>query len=172
MAIARVQVVAITVNSGPLFRGNGIVKRWMGGVQREMTGHTRRFAPRRTGTLRAGIRGSVATTGARSVTGSTWSYAPYTAFVVYGTFSPIRSDIGWAHGIGLGRSFILVAGKYGPMRQGVKFHYLKLRAGNGFPTLYRDQVSGQSANNFFFRAYVATRAAHRSLPARRPATRI
>jgi hypothetical protein len=171
MPLARVQIVKITVNSGPLFRGNGDVKRWMGGVQREMTGHTKRFAPRRTGALRAGIRGTVATTSARRVTGSTWSYAPYTPFVVYGTGSPIMSDVGWAHGIGPGKSWIFVTGRFGPMRRNVKFHWMKLSAGNGFPTLYRDQVRGQSPNNFFFRAYVATRLAHRSLPIRRSATR-
>lgn len=172
MALHKVEVVKVTVNSGALFRGKGDVKRWMGGIQREMTGHSKRFAPVRSGALRAGVRGTVATTGPRRVQGSTWSYAPHTRYVVYGTGSPIKSNIGWAHGTGQGKSWIFVTGRYGPMPRGVKFHYMKLRPGNGFPTLYRDQVKGQRSNNFFFRAYVATRLNHRSLPERRPALRV
>jgi hypothetical protein len=172
MALAKVQVVKVDVDSSPLFRGNGDVKQWMSTVQRTMTEGSKRFAPRRSGALVAGIRGTVATTGRRRVQGSTWSYAPHTRFVVYGTGSPILSNVGWSHGIGEGKSWILVPGKYGPMPRGVKFHYLKLSAGGGYPTLYRDHVRGQKSNNFFFRAYVVTRARHRSLPERRPAVRV
>ena len=171
MALARVRVVKVFVNSGPLFRGTGVVRRWMGGVQREMTANSRRFAPTRTGALRAGIRGTVATTGARRVQGTTWSRAPHTPYVVYGTKSPIRSDIGFAHGIGEGRSWVFVPGRFGPMRRNVRFHWMRLRPGKGFPVLYRDQVRGQQANNFFYRAYVVTKGRHRSLPTRGPAVR-
>lgn len=164
MAVSRMQIVAIRVDSSVLFRGRGDVKQWTNRVSREYSTLSKRMAPRRSGALRAGIRGTAATTGRRRCEARLWSYAPHTPYVVYGTFTPIMTTKAWATR-GAARAWVRAPSKFGgTFRKRLPGMWLHLRPGMGYPKLVRQTVRGQKPQNFLYLAYRVLRRFHRALP--------
>lgn len=152
-----------------LYRPGGMVQVWMGKMVTSFTMHARRYAPMRSGQLRAGISGDVRRVAPKSYEGMIRSRANHTMFVIGGTTGPIMSRRMFGFRGRTGREFPRGAGVTASNpRPNMAFlkskgYLLNVRAGNGHPQRYAVSVSGQDANNFMFRAWAATARNHRSI---------
>jgi hypothetical protein len=141
------QVIAVVTYEARLFELHGHARRWADAIDRRFTGAAKRYAPSRSGELRAGIFGEVDREGRTTLGISILSTAPHTMYVLGGTKTPIMSDGGWG---GDGTSM------------------MRLRPGNGYPQMYRHVVRGQAAQNFFGKAADEVALHHSSLRGFRP----
>lgn len=151
-------LTAVVIYDSVLFNRTGQVRRWADALERRFTFNAQQAAPVRSGELRAGIFGEVIRIGPRHLQTSIASTAPHSMYVLRGTEGPIFSDLAWANGGSL------VEGERDELTGiYIQHGYMKLRAGNGYGSLYRLSVSGQESQNFFQTAARQTAARHPSL---------
>lgn len=152
-----------------LYRAHGDIGRWVTLITRHFGEHAVRYAPIRSGELKAGIHWSSRQIGTRQVEGAIQSDAPHTLYVLRGTTGPIMTNLQFANP---GGARILVwrdiKGKDGISRRQqipvrVKGHYMPIPEGLGFDRFFATEVSGQHAQNFLLQAWRATARNHRAI---------
>lgn len=164
----------LVIYDSVLFGVGHNVRRWAEAVERGFTLNARMLAPARTGELKAGIHGEVRRVGPKHLETIIYSDAPHSLYVLKGTTGPIMSNRMWRFRnnpkyanvpFGIPRG-----GRIGPEGRHVDMNWmhahgyaLKLRPGNGFPGMFKLQVRGQEANDFFARAAEVTARTHSSL---------
>ena len=168
----------VVIYDGSLYQRGGLVFSWMQKVVNEFEGNAKRFAPVRSGRLREGIFGSAEHIGPRLNEGSIESTAPHSLYVLLGTTGPIMTDAMWAAGgdpndafeertiynSGGGWSFTASPGaKAAQILTGKRGFFMPLPPWPPHPFSFQVVVSGQSANNFLLKAWVATSLRHRSI---------
>ena len=154
--MARPTRVRMVVFDEVMYRGNGIVKKWMVKIVRRFSAEAKIACPKRSGDLAASIRGTTATTGPRSVKGNIGvggARAPYADFVLRGTTGPIYSDQA-------SEEYPLSVQAGGP---GEKFGGNPAHAGRMWTFAKRSTVNGQPANNFMFVAWDRTADDHTAI---------
>jgi len=164
--------VALVLYDSVLFNRTGHVGRWAESTNRGFTENAQRAAPVRSGELREGIHGEAYRTGTKHWEVVIHSDAPHSLYVLKGTTGPIMSNRMW----GFRNNPATASAPYGLPRGGrdldgrpnmrwlhANGYALKLRPGNGFPTMYKLKVRGQEANNFFAVAADKTAIRHPSL---------
>jgi hypothetical protein len=168
MAVTYIKSVRIVDDS--MYHGKGVVFVWVGRVTRRFARDARRFAPRRSGRLKAGIRAGTPRNPLRkSVQGTISSNAPHTMYVLRGTRGPIMSDALWALGgpsnPAAFRTVSYVDRRGNPRtRQMFRPGMLMAVGRNPWPpTNPMAIVHGQAANNFMRKAWASTAAAHPAL---------
>lgn len=146
----------VIVDDG-MYHGRGIVIRWVQRVTRRFGRDARRFAPVRTGRLKAGIRVGTPRNPLRKVVqGTISSHAPHTMYVLKGTQTPIMTDKLWAAG-GIKHIEVetrVINGKLHNVP--VKGQMLAVGRNPWPPVTPKTWVRGQRANNFLERAWVST----------------
>lgn len=165
--MATAVLVKTVVFDQDIYRRGGMANNWLAHMTSQFGGHARRYAPARTGRLREQISTETHQLGVRQIEGTIASNAPYTMFVLRGTTGPIRSDMAWQFGIGEGKSWNRdpVTGRI----VGVKGFYMgPMEPWGGFDRVFADEVSGQDANNFLLKAWLATARNHTSIRGRVP----
>lgn len=162
--------IAVVTYSSVLFNVGGNCRRWANRVEHRFTNAAQQFAPARTGVLRAGIKGTVYRTGPHHVIADIWSEAEYSLYVLRGTTGPIRArrlhNFRGRTGLQYPRgTYITYQGRQigleKPLRE--RGYLLRVRAGNGHPQRYMEEVEGQDENNFFAAAAQETAFRHPSL---------
>jgi hypothetical protein len=147
MTTTRSTSVTVVMFDEKMYRGNGLVKKWMDKIMFRFRSEAMRACPKRTGRLMSTIGSSSTTTGPRSVQGFIHvggPKAPYADFVMRGTEGPIMSNK--AYKLKLGFTYDQYP------------HYLMPVPGG-----LRYQVRGQKANNFLFKAWDRTARDHSSI---------
>lgn len=137
-----------------LYGGHGMVRVWLDRITTRFGQEAKHYAPVRTGRLRAQISTSTRRTGRHSCAGTIASKAPYTMWVLRGTTSPIMSDTAWGAALD---SLRRDDGSYPPGT------FMPIPAWGPYAARTALVVSGQSANNFLLKAWVATARDHRAI---------
>jgi hypothetical protein len=153
MATTRGTSVRLVMFDEVMYRGHGIVRRWMNGVMRTFGEHAVARCPKRSGDLASTIGTSVTTTGPRQVDGEVHAggpRAPYVDYVLKGTTWPIMSD----------KAFSLQLGYRLDQRPG---YLMPLPAHNEYAAALHYQVRGQEPQNFLYEAWEATGRKHRAI---------
>lgn len=163
----------ITAELGPVVvfdekmyvRPFGTVVRWMDRVVLAFGMNARKYAPVKTGDMKAGIRTDVNKVGPKQLEGIIESTVPYTLFVVRGTRGPIMSNRAWGLTHGDPSMFHMLYRRNkktgrSVARRGMMLRFTSTKAG---VRVIRPAVRGQQANNFFMDAWAATARTHRSL---------
>jgi len=164
--------MVVVTYASVMFNTGGNVRRWADSTQRGFTRNAKRFAPVRSGELRAGITGQVSRVGPKQLDAVISSTAPHTLFVLGGTTGPIYANRYWRFtqrtGLRVPRGGLVDPSmpytsrwNFDWLRE--KGYMLKVREGNGYPQRYSLRVSGQEPNNFFGKAAEATAVRHPSL---------
>jgi len=156
----------VVIASGSMYRGKGIVIRWVGRVTRSFGRSARELAPVRSGELKRGIFvGTPRNAGAKRVQGTISSHAPHTFYVLRGTNTPIMSTAAWAAG-GVGQIEYLYETKNGrTYAKPVPGMMMAVGRRPHPPVTPKMWVRGQQANNFLEKAWVVTAGKHPGLPA-------
>lgn len=163
----KAEVVAVVVFDSILYNRTGTIGRWAERTERRFTLNAKKYAPERSGELRAGIDGRINRVGKRQLITTISSHAPHSLYVLKGTTGPIMSRRMWGFqartGLRLPRG-----GRMGNGAPDMRFlkangYLLKVRAGNGYSQHYALSVDGQTANNFFNEAAEATARTNSSL---------
>lgn len=157
------EIFTVHVNSDDLYKTGHMVNRWFRRLAGRLEDDVRAAAPMRSGDLKAGIRGRVdADPSQHHMTLNLEFNAPYSLYVLRGTTGPIFTKKGWETGIGNGKSFILVPGKYGFMQQNQPGYWMRF-GGWGYPWVWKDAVAGQKQNNFLLTGWRKTASHHRAM---------
>jgi len=155
--------IVAEIHASTLFKTGHMANRWFSGISRQLGSNVRRAAPMRSGELKGGIHSSMSSNAqGLNMTITLSSSAPHTMHVLRGTTGPIMTHLGFRTGIGEGRSFIMVQGRYGLMPRAIPGYWMHF-GGYGYPMVYKDSVAGQSSNNFLLRGWRATAARHQAM---------
>jgi hypothetical protein len=155
------KLTSVVIFDEQLYAPGGMVWRYIGNLTRHFSENARRYAPVRGGELRRRIRaGTPRKGGNRKIRGSIASNAPHTTFVIHGTRGPIMSNAAWPQGPQY-EMHISPGGKAYP--QALPGHLMAVGRNPYGPVTPMGEVSGQSSNNFFYWAWVATARQHPSL---------
>lgn len=185
MPKARGYLVKTVVFDQALYSPRGDVNRWVRLVTTNFGIHTREEVSKitRSGALLAGIETASHQVGVRQVEGVIESRAPHTMYVLRGTTGPIMTDAQWKNPTGAIR---MVWGYTDPRTkkvtrkkpypgarrtqhpQGVKGHWIHLRADDHGPSGFYTEVAGQAANNFLLKAWRATARNHKAIRGKEP----
>lgn len=187
MPYLNAELTSVVIFDEVLYRPGGMVHRWMSGMTEKFEQHAKRYAPERTGELRAGIRSTAQPVGPRQMRGLIASEAPYSLHVIKGTGvggpgGPIYAtkyyqNPGGAY-VTLWGSIDPVTGKFttkslkGVPRTQERVRVKGYSMAFGIGTRSHDQsapkvithvVKGQMPNNFLFKAWRATARNHSSI---------
>jgi hypothetical protein len=155
--MAVVVIRRIEVFDEKLYHGNGDVAKWCRKITGRFAREARRYAPVRTGRLRASIRASTGNPGPKQCSGRIGLISPYGLYVLRGTGYPVRGI--WGD--------IYSTKGFAQMNRGKKISK-KNGMAVGKQSLYppikvMGVVSGQRANDFLKKAWVATGFDHTSI---------
>jgi len=146
----RGEIVEVVIFDSLLYRPGGMVPIWMDKIVTKFTAQARRYAPVRSGELRALIGGNVRKVGPKQMEGTIYSRANHTMFVIDGTHG---NQVVWHR-----------TGSFGLRIAPTRSRYLRLRPGPAYPFFsIRTDVSGQLGNNFLIKAWAATARNHRAI---------
>jgi hypothetical protein len=157
MAVAVMTRVVIV--DGALYRPRGLVWVWTRKVGTKFGNNTRAAVRSRTGQLRKGIRVTYRKPATKKIQATIGSTAPHTMYVLRGTHGPIMSNALWAmpgHESNPEAWRMLSTGRMVP-RKGMTMAVGRNPFGPVTPMF---RVSGQAANNFFYKGWVKTALAH------------
>jgi hypothetical protein len=151
----------VVVFDEKMYRGNGLVRRWIIKVGGKFGRAARRNAPFRSTELRKGIHGNVSRKGARVLDYTIRSDAEHTMYVIRGTTGPIMTTQGWANRA------------HGHMVNGKRLpgHFMPIPKHKGMPAKrhggedfnFLTRVRGQKAQNFFLDAWKVVHRQHRAI---------
>jgi hypothetical protein len=149
---------SVTIFDEVLYQPGHMVHQWVGGITRKYVIHAKARAPMRSGTLKAGIRGTTRRTGVKRVDGNIHSRAKHTMYVLRGTGHPVKGHAGFIYST---EGFFAVGNEWpGKGRKGVgKGEFMHLKPTG--PIAHR--VRGQEPNNFLEAAWRATARNHRAI---------